>query len=279
MSKLFKLKKWLSVADAAEQLALVFGEKVTESDVLLFVLDGALDLSVHLVNGAFGSPCVQMNIEAIEWDELPSLIDGKRTIRIPKGGRVWQDERGIFQVQNIVIELDDDVYDLPMRGGEKIDIEHLYQFLVGGPERTAVSLDGVLVSTSDGRLFEIKERYESLKPDSSTTHFLHPEKFHPAGALPEDSVFVVRTVALTKFIQSLNGDGKADAKPLGTTERNTLLTIIAVLCKEAKIDYTKHSKAGLLIQDMAAQMGISIGDSSIEGHFKKIPEALRTRMK
>ncbi len=278
MSKLFKLKKWLSVADAADQLALVFGEKVTESDVLRFALDGALDLSIHLVNGAFGSPCVQVNIEAIEWDELPSL-DGKRTIRIPKGGRVWQDDKGIFQVQEIVLELDDDVYDLPMTGGEKVDVEYLYQLLVGGPERTAVSLDGVLVSSSDGRLFEIQERYEGLKPDSWTTPFLHPEKFHPAGALPEDSVFVVRTVALTKFIQSLNVDGNADEKPLLTRERNTLLVMIGLLCELADLNLTKPAKTAGSIHNAAALKGIDIGETTIEEHLKKVNKALEGKTK
>jgi hypothetical protein len=68
-------------------------------------------------------------------------------------------------------------------------------------------------------------------------------------------------------------------KPLGTKERNTLLTIIAVLCKEAKIDYTKPAKAAGLIQSTAAFMAISIGETTIEDHLKKIPDALATRMK
>ena len=68
-------------------------------------------------------------------------------------------------------------------------------------------------------------------------------------------------------------------KPLTTRERDTLLTIIAALCKEAKLDYTKHSKTAGLIQSTAATMGLSIGETTIEGHLKKIPDALATRMK
>jgi hypothetical protein len=68
-------------------------------------------------------------------------------------------------------------------------------------------------------------------------------------------------------------------KPLTTRERETLLTIIAALCKEAKLDYTKHSKTAGLIQSTAATMGLSIGETTIEGHLKKIPDALATRMK
>jgi hypothetical protein len=70
-----------------------------------------------------------------------------------------------------------------------------------------------------------------------------------------------------------------DARPLLTTERNTLITIIAVLCKEAKLDYAKAAKTAGLIQSTAAGMGLSIGETTIEGHLKKIPNALATRMK
>jgi hypothetical protein len=68
-------------------------------------------------------------------------------------------------------------------------------------------------------------------------------------------------------------------KALTTRERDTLLTIIAVLCKEAKIDYTKPAKAAGMIQSTAATMGVAIGETTIEGHLKKIHYALATRMK
>ena len=68
-------------------------------------------------------------------------------------------------------------------------------------------------------------------------------------------------------------------QPLGTKERNTLLIIIAALCNEAKMDCAKPAKTAALIADTAAKMGLSIGESTIEGHLKKIPDALETRMK
>jgi hypothetical protein len=50
VKKLLNLKQWLSVADAARHLSLLFGEDVTELDVLRLALDGHLTLSAHLVN-------------------------------------------------------------------------------------------------------------------------------------------------------------------------------------------------------------------------------------
>jgi hypothetical protein len=68
-------------------------------------------------------------------------------------------------------------------------------------------------------------------------------------------------------------------KPLVTKERNTLLTIIAVLCKESNLDYKTHAKTAGLIQNTAASMGISIGETTIENHLKKVSDALGSRMK
>jgi hypothetical protein len=76
--------------------------------------------------------------------------------------------------------------------------------------------------------------------------------------------------------------GKAkpvEEKPLATRERNTLLAIIAALCKEAKIDYTKPAKAAGQILHTTDSMGLQIGETTIERHLKKIPDALGTRMK
>lgn len=92
----------------------------------------------------------------------------------------------------------------------------------------------------------------------------------------------VERTALEEFLESnptVTGASVPEVKPLGTIERNTLLTIIAVLCKEAKLDYTKHAKIAGLIESAAAKMGVDIGETTIEGHLKKIPGALATRMK
>ncbi|MCM2346114.1 MAG: hypothetical protein NDI95_05635 [Acidovorax soli] len=69
-----------------------------------------------------------------------------------------------------------------------------------------------------------------------------------------------------------------EEKPLATRERNTLLTIIAALCKEAKLDHTKHAKTAGLIEDTAKKMGLSVGETTIEGHLKKITSTVVTRM-
>ena len=67
--------------------------------------------------------------------------------------------------------------------------------------------------------------------------------------------------------------------PIHPKVQITLLTIIAALCKDADYDIKKHAKTAGLIQSTAASMGLSIGETTIEGHLKKIPNALAGRMR
>ena len=92
----------------------------------------------------------------------------------------------------------------------------------------------------------------------------------------------LKAISMPSKYVFMSGRGKAinaQEKPLAKRERDTLLTIIAVLCNDAKYDYTKHAKTAVLIEGTAARMGVSIGETTIEGHLKKVPDALATRMK
>lgn len=71
-------------------------------------------------------------------------------------------------------------------------------------------------------------------------------------------------------------------RPVSTRERNTLLTIIAVLAKAAKVpldDYSRPGKAAGYIEGLTDDFGTHVSKRAIEEHLKKIPDALETRMK
>lgn len=72
-------------------------------------------------------------------------------------------------------------------------------------------------------------------------------------------------------------DASEQDKPLTTRERNTLLTIIGVLCAAEGIDITTHRKAGDVIEGMAADLGISIGAQAIGNHLQGVPQAMEGR--
>jgi hypothetical protein len=106
-----------------------------------------------------------------------------------------------------------------------------------------------------------------------------------SSALPHDSVIVVRTTALTDLINRLTkasaGQHASDplAESLGARERTTLLTIIAAVCQEARIDVSRPSKAGAKIAELTQQMGAPVSTRAIEDHLKRIKDALERRDK
>ena len=69
----------------------------------------------------------------------------------------------------------------------------------------------------------------------------------------------------------------AEEKPLQTRERGTLLAIIAVLCREAGLDYSRHAKTAGIIKRTAETMGLDLGETTIEGKLKSIPDVIEGR--
>jgi hypothetical protein len=106
----------------------------------------------------------------------------------------------------------------------------------------------------------------------------HSENYYPAGGLPSDSVLVVRTEALREFEASITDAPVSVEKPLTTTERNTLLTIIAALCDYSAIKPQERGAAAQIAK-LTEDIGATVTDDTVRKALAKIPEALETRMK
>ena len=92
--------------------------------------------------------------------------------------------------------------------------------------------------------------------------------------LPSSYVFRPRKAGSSVAVRTV------DPAPVSSRERNTLLCIIAALCHESKIDFRKPSSAAVVIRDIAHnKLGVAIGETTIEGHLKKIPDTLEHRAK
>lgn len=167
MSKLLKLKDWLTLDDAAKHLSIMFGEDVTKADVLRLALDGKLNLSVNLVNGARARCGPLVSAEKAEFFEFPGIMSLGTASDYP-GGYV-KVPKGVLLNNGEVIELADDIvslrgiYGLPMIGNERMDVEHEYQFLTDGPSVTLSSFDGTFVTAGDGTYCQLQESYDDNK--------------------------------------------------------------------------------------------------------------------
>jgi hypothetical protein len=260
------------VPDAARHLSIVFGEEVTEADVLRLALDGRLRLSVYFVNGAYAKCGKVVSWEETEWFLAPPLIktpiesrvqekEPNSVLECPLKLKALWDKipmadraeyfpfmRSLHIDDNRFLNLNDEmttlegVWDLTMIGTERLDVEHEYQWLTGGPAVTLVGLDGALVEKPDRQHCQIQEsfddneyspgsnaemkklkqhiadnnigekeagallsRHKEKRKDFLTKRDSKPKEhnYYP-GSLPNDSVLVVRTCALAEFEQSIN---------------------------------------------------------------------------
>jgi hypothetical protein len=247
MKKLLNLKQSLTVADAARHLSILFEEEVTEADVLRLALDEHLVLSVHFVNHASGrcGPVVPLQdaklrrIKKLGEDGSFDSIDGLD---------IGQDQ--VIDWGPRITELEG-IWDLTMLGSERLDVEHRYQALTGGPAVNLVFLDGPIVSRDDGTYCQIREhvsKNEFVGPKNLTELPDNPKNYDPAASLPADSVLVVKTSSLRDLEARVSEPEKKVEKPIGPRERSSLLVIIAALSELAKIDVTKPSSAALAIE-------------------------------
>ena len=205
MKKLLNLKAWLTIEDTARHLSILFDESVTEADVLRLGLDGHLPLSVNFVNHARGRIGHAVNVEEAticvthrnlkkpsvegtfpkevkfgEVDTLPEnvkrgLADGS-LISFPMGDII--DAHNVIQYTDKITWLTG-IWDLPMIGGERLDVEHRYQQLTGGPEVTLTCLDGAFVKSPSGEFANIQENYDNNEfQKGSRAHLEKTETAH-----------------------------------------------------------------------------------------------------
>lgn len=256
MSKLFKLKQWLTLEGAADHLSTVFGEPVSVADLLQLALDGHLKLSVNFVNHAnakYGNIVPIEHAKISVWSDNHKETDKKFPFAIPittkpcTFGQLPEEikkklkEPGYFittdginiDIENgKVLELEskietlEGVWDLLMLGSERLDVEHRFHQETGGPEVTLVYLDGVFVGRPDGQICQLVER---LPRQQCNEPYNNPQNFYPAGGLPDDSVLVVRTKALIEFLDGLNDSEAAQETPLTERAETTYLNIIGGL--------------------------------------------------
>jgi hypothetical protein len=281
VKKLLNLKQWLTVAEAARHLSILFAEEVSEADVLQLALDAHLTLSVHFINGARGrcGPIVAVAdakgaVRAETPDEFKPQISSFLGTD-PEG--FWHSFDGLLLDDGRVLDygretiLIDGVWDLSMLGHERLEIEQRYQILTAGPEVDTSFRDGQLdtpiVSREDGTFCQIHEPY------------FVAEHYFPAEGLPADGVLVVRTSALHDLEARLSEPDQTAEKPLKQRERTTLLVIIAALAELPKIDVSKPSKAAAAIESQTMLMGARVSARRIEDHLKRIPAALEDRNK
>lgn len=258
-------KDCFSLVETAKRLGDFFGEDCTEAGIFGYALSGALRLSLRFTSPAIGYYGKEIDREVaigmldLPYEDRPKLIGDGRWVLFDH-----RFKRAIFP----------GIYDIPMLGSAKVEIEKRRNALLGQKVSVYQSTDPFFIY--GGEMDEI------ILLDGS---WENPSM--PVETLFNDST-VVSPQAILNFEQASLKEQCGDTPPvraepetekqLGKIERNTLLTIIAALCEDDGIVY-KERGAAARIAELTHNIGAAVDEGTVKRHLDKIPAALESRKK
>lgn len=152
MSKLFKLKEWLTLEEAANHISTVLGEPVILVDIYRLALDTHLKLSANFVNGAQARTGKFVKTEDIEFREVENnLFTGEKLEKpysTPLNNETYVSGDDWVSLNSEVVSIRG-LWDLTMIGSEAIDIEFYYHQETSGLEVDLTCLEGTLLRQGD----------------------------------------------------------------------------------------------------------------------------------
>lgn len=301
--KLFKLRRHLKIEDTALYLSEGIGGEVSCGEVIRLVLNKYLEASIILNNLEFGrygkrvdsktgaSICYRLFGGFLELDEevtsntfplfdLPMIgkeVDILKGLFREYSSETIDHSESFCMTESVILRDDDDYFEL----FEEYDRNHKFsgseasfeQMFEGGFQYSSHVTEGMRIDNQQDRALFLNENTHVYKNNNV---------FVPAISLPDHSTLVFKIEELDRFIREFHDKG--DQTDTGskaimmTREKNTLLVLIAALCKQANFDYSQRgiSKA---IEAATEELGARIGDDTIRKILKEIPEALESRQK
>ncbi|AIW16492.1 hypothetical protein VITU102760_05210 [Vibrio tubiashii] len=341
MSKLLKVKKYLTIEEAAVTLSNSLEEPVKVSDIYDLALENEITISIRLANKAFAVGGRYVNLEGHETGKFKAdtdLLTGESldvaySVSASDALLVEEGKWLVFDDEIIAI---DGVWDLTMIGVERQIVHGLYQNEVGGALPKPSGSRSFLVERGDViyklktslplqlneanssalqiRLTDLLESkgltYSNILDNPYALDNLSDDELEEYSqltlALSDDDLeeseeiklseqligsdehlilddfsyqFVIRTNELTRFVQSLDDDMPQSTqtdKPLGSRERNTLLTLIGVLSEEAGIELSVRGIT-TSIQYMMDKKGIAMSGETIRKVIRQVTDVMESR--
>lgn len=195
MSKLFKLKKWLTLEDAINHISTILDEPVTEADIYRLALDNHLTLSVNLINGAYVHLGVFRGIKMVPIDKDSSCESYAKLIPSEALDNTFFAGNGVATLDTDRVDYIGGLWDLHLIGAGKLKLEFDYHQLIGGINVKAMidEIEGVFVID-----------YEEEVLCRLLTKNGNDELYTPSSKLDEhDYVLVIRTAELNRFLANI----------------------------------------------------------------------------
>jgi hypothetical protein len=201
MKKLYKLKEWYSLEDAAKRLTLTLNEEITVKDILQLFIEGHLELSWYMRN--IHAQKVAPYTKILNWDKkfgtLFSVMHDEENQNYVKYDRskvthavsTYEDNSGIVSLNGI--------FNLDLE--ESSSTKDWILSIITNTINYSCPLDGFFVRDDKDNLWRIMERHnfnpfeegEYKKDDNKP--IMHRDNFFPSAELPSiEDIGVCKTV-------------------------------------------------------------------------------------
>lgn len=272
MSKLYKLKKWVSIDAAAKRLSLSFGEEVSKFDILQLALEEHLCLSVRIINIPALTEVkhlVKKLRSEIEYKTVKNSFIPNETLEIPVDGQLINlpklcKENETFQLEKTKKNYfnEHDIFDLPLCDCNYHLLSTYIEALNTPSKLHSGNIQKLIIRAESGNLLYIENIFDW--------------KFN-------DIEIVARTAHLQDFENSLDETLTTKRKKkddLDPREYNSLYSIVLAVAKfHYKYDPTKtlskeRQDAATKIAALTERYGYKLGYSAVNKHLKAASERL-----
>lgn len=283
MSKLFSLKKWISLTDAAVRLSSSFDEEVSEGDIVQLALDGRLLLSLRLrASHLYALRWHIRRKDEIKYEdknvEYPSYCaeaqpkESVSSVRVPIGGEVrysseFCKDDEVLQLGILAVAFDRlgegrDIVDLPITIEARDFLFWCLDVFSGDSDASDCNIDKLIIQEESGHLWQI-ESYEDR--------------------LLCDIELVVKTKALIALEQSFNDEPKAEdlktKDEMNPRKEETLYRLILGMAQGGygyNPDAKKNDVIGEIQRDLD-ELGLGLGERTIRNHLNAAKAYLPTK--
>jgi len=286
MSKLFKLKKWLTLEDTCKRLSITLEEHVSVKDLIQLIINSDLRVSWYFqeLGGYEAVKVIKDNVYVL--DELSGeeflstsvpikhITDAQESITEGELFRVFVDneihwnDKGIYRdyrVSSPVIHLEG-IYNIHIETGDMKTYFENILFETQAPYESEF-FTGVILENEEGELYKIVDPYldEDSKPEDRISNWAQSP--YPSPAKPKLSDLVILRVDLEMFEQSILEEPTKN-KIRGNTESLALALGLMgeILSKKSKNlangKKPNFKQLSIAIEQEAASLGVELNEIS-----------------
>jgi len=271
VKKIYKLKNWYSIEDAAKRLSLTLGEDVNAAEVLELALDGQIRLFWFMRH--IPAQEVEPQIRSMR---IPS--DGKKSI-----GRKLTEQNSELVEYAGLFPFEDRTHVAILDGPRRLMfelcgalLEHYRSYLTkSGGDLT--SLDGFFVQDDAGKIFQVLDEFstsdiKSMFKDKRLA-FHDVRRYYPSVDWPSISEIGFTKGEIERFEHELQG---ADDKTVSSRERNTLYKMLIAMAKDG-YGYDHNATKSPFPKELEGildRLGLPVSDDTIRKKLREAAELL-----